>query len=305
VRAELHASIVAEVHHLGPGNYEYTYTVENAAMSSARFAALAIEKPVGVFGTSLQAPSLWISDLELSNDILGWAAQSELNALRPPGTTTTFRLVTPFVPRMHDYLLVGADLASSLPVVATGVVKGPTLPPNTYDIPGDYDIDGDVDGEDFLIWQRQVGSSVADFEGADGSGNGTVERADLGVWGDNFGKIFRPGDHDGDGDVDGGDFLVWQRQLGLSIASFVGGDGSGDGTVDATDLGVWGSNFGSANSAASAMVVPEPASLSLLFVMFGLVGGHSIVRKLTAQGARACDRGCPSVSGAIVRITAL
>jgi hypothetical protein len=48
--------------------------------------------------------------------------------------------------------------------------------------PGDYNLDGEVDGSDFLVWQRTVGSRTPALTGADGSGNLQVDRADLGVW---------------------------------------------------------------------------------------------------------------------------
>jgi hypothetical protein len=35
---------------------------------------------------------------------------------------------------------------------------------------GDYDRDLDVDGADFLVWQRQTGANVMEYEGADGNG---------------------------------------------------------------------------------------------------------------------------------------
>lgn len=52
------------------------------------------------------------------------------------------------------------------------------------------------------------------------------------------------GDYDGDNDVDGHDFLIWQQQLGAEVEIGVGADGSEDGLVDASDLQVWESNFG-------------------------------------------------------------
>ncbi len=55
------------------------------------------------------------------------------------------------------------------------------------------------------------------------------------------------GDFDGDLDVDGADFLEWQRNLG-----------------DATNLGLWESNFGPPGPAVGAAAsVPEPSSLLL------------------------------------------
>jgi len=61
-------------------------------------------------------------------------------------------------------------------------------------------------------------------------------------------NVGQPGDFDGDADVDGADFLLWQRTSG-----------------DATELGVWGSNFGTpSEGTAATQAVPEPTSLLLL-----------------------------------------
>jgi hypothetical protein len=46
----------------------------------------------------------------------------------------------------------------------------------------DYDLDGDVDGGDFLVWQRTLGSPGAPGTGADGNRNGTVDAGDLAAW---------------------------------------------------------------------------------------------------------------------------
>ena len=51
----------------------------------------------------------------------------------------------------------------------------------------DFDQDGDVDGDDFLVWQSNLGSQQATAE---------------------------MGDADNDLDVDGNDFLIWQQQFG-------------------------------------------------------------------------------------------
>jgi len=61
------------------------------------------------------------------------------------------------------------------------------------------------------------------------------------------------GDYDRDQDVDGADFLAWQRGFG-SIATPVGSGADGDlsGAVGAGDLSVWESNFGEAIPAAVA-----------------------------------------------------
>lgn len=67
-----------------------------------------------------------------------------------------------------------------------------------------------------------------------------------------------PGDFDWDGDVDGGDFLAWQRGIGKTVAQASDGDANGDFTVDADDLAVWTSNFGSESGEPELQSVPEP-----------------------------------------------
>jgi hypothetical protein len=68
-----------------------------------------------------------------------------------------------------------------------------------------------------------------------------------------------PGDFDEDGDVDGNDFLVWQR----------GGSPNGATSGDLTE---WQDNFGeSVGATAAASAVPEPAGT--LLMLLGIFGG--------------------------------
>jgi hypothetical protein len=85
------------------------------------------------------------------------------------------------------------------------------------------------------------------------------------------------GDYDGNGRVDGGDFLTWQQTLGLGATpAGSGGDGDSDGTVDADDLGFIRDVFGfgvGAGVVAAAQAVPEPASgVASMMVLAALVG---------------------------------
>ena len=63
-----------------------------------------------------------------------------------------------------------------------------------------------------------------------------------------------PGDFDGDGDVDGNDFLAWQANPSVG------------------DLATWQANFGNTGAVASVGAVPEPASLVLV-----LMGGVALL----------------------------
>ena len=70
---------------------------------------------------------------------------------------------------------------------------------------------------------------------------------------------------DGDGDIDGADFLTWQQGFGiLSGALLSEGDADSNGTVNGADLAVWEGQFGPA-ALAAAVAVPEPTSATLLF----------------------------------------
>ncbi len=76
-------------------------------------------------------------------------------------------------------------------------------------------------------------------------------------------------DFDGDGDVDGNDFLAWQRGLGKTNAQLSDGDGNGDGVVDGADLAAWRTAFGSQGAAAAVGAVPEPATAGLALAAIG------------------------------------
>jgi hypothetical protein len=59
----------------------------------------------------------------------------------------------------------------------------------------DFDKDGDVDGDDFLVWQINVGTRS--------------------------GATMMMGDADGDGDVDSDDFLIWESEFGSDAGGTV------------------------------------------------------------------------------------
>jgi hypothetical protein len=67
------------------------------------------------------------------------------------------------------------------------------------------------------------------------------------------------GDFDGDGDVDGADFVAWQTNFPKATgATLAEGDADADGDVDGADFVVWQTNFPFTPGPGSA--VPEPAA---------------------------------------------
>ncbi len=91
---------------------------------------------------------------------------------------------------------------------------------------------------------------ILDVSALSGDANldGVVESLDLNVIEQHLGGVggFREGDLDGDGDIDGFDFAVWQANFGLSL--------NGTGQVTVTNASV-----------------PEPVSGIALFFIFGCV----------------------------------
>ena len=81
---------------------------------------------------------------------------------------------------------------------------------------------------------QAIGSGVADAAGSALSA-GTFE-----AW-----RVLLRVDLDRDDDVDGFDFLKWQRNFGLTGADPIDGDSTGDGNVDSADLADWESGYGS------------------------------------------------------------
>jgi hypothetical protein len=110
--------------------------------------------------------------------------------------------------------------------------------------------------------------------GGDGSATGSVALS-ASAW-----MTFTPdntplsGDFDGDGDVDGRDFLMWQRGSGTANgATLTDGDANHDGMVDEDDLEIWADSYGTSIAPSTALVpIPEPhTSILTIFIVTGLM----------------------------------
>jgi hypothetical protein len=69
-------------------------------------------------------------------------------------------------------------------------------------------------------------------------------------------------DFDGDDDVDGADFLIWQRGLGVGTTQ-PAGDADDNGSVNALDLAIWKAQFGGGAATPATVAIPEPAAGAL------------------------------------------
>jgi hypothetical protein len=103
-------------------------------------------------------------------------------------------------------------------------------------------------------------------DGVDGAHFGNPPRAgDLGSPGFIQGVSVVPNaDFDSDNDVDGDDFLAWQRGFGSGSPTLADGDANGDGMVDGADLAAWEQQYGSVVIVPALENVPEPTCCLLL-----------------------------------------
>jgi hypothetical protein len=82
------------------------------------------------------------------------------------------------------------------------------------------------------------------------------------------------GDFDGDGDVDGADFVAWQTNFPKASGAVLSeGDADGDGDVDGADFVVWQTNF-PFTPGPGASPVPEPAACWVAIAGAGFVVGR-------------------------------
>ncbi len=89
------------------------------------------------------------------------------------------------------------------------------------------------------------------------------------------------GDFDADGDVDGFDFLKWQRTFDSAIN--LAADDSGNGSIDDADLMSWRAHLGETGSASGA-AVPEPSAVILAFLSATIICPYCLL--VTSQNRR-------------------
>ena len=116
---------------------------------------------------------------------------------------------------------------------------------------------------------------------ADGDGNGSAV-IDIGSYEVPTPVVIESADFDGDDDVDGSDFLAWQRGFGKTTGAVPeDGDSDQDGDVDEQDLLTWQSQFGSEDPLLGLSAPPQAAAaavadrLSLIDLAFAIEFGET------------------------------
>ena len=94
-------------------------------------------------------------------------------------------------------------------------------------------------------------------------------------------SVARPGDFDGDGDVDTGDYDVWRSSFGKSTIIYgSGADGNYNGVIDAADYLVWRKDFAVGGGAGlNIPPVPEPTACALAVIAAATLYWHGMMRQ--------------------------
>ena len=102
-----------------------------------------------------------------------------------------------------------------------------------------------------------------------------------------FSLVINPADFDNDADVDGADFLAWQRGLGKTSPNghIADGDADHDKDVDAADLTIYRSQFGAMTAVAAVDAALAPAEAAAVMAPIDF----SQKRQLGADAADAVD----------------
>jgi endonuclease I len=189
-------------------------------------------------GTVVQGSAAPTRDFDLFNleSTTGFTAALELDRILSTGDTST--LTTDLTPLIGEAALnagMSNTFTALLDTSAVGEFSASyTLHFSDEDLPG-ADLPGANQLMDLLL------TLTGKIE------NAFVESADF----------------DTDTDIDGADFLAWQRGLGLEgSATLKDGDANGDQTVDGLDLTVWQQQFGTIDPPPT-VAVPEPSTLYL------------------------------------------
>jgi hypothetical protein len=90
---------------------------------------------------------------------------------------------------------------------------------------------------------------------------------DARLWVQAFIVPVAPGDFDGDGEYDAGDYQSWADRFGDASYAGLGPDGNGDGVVNAADFTVWRDAMG---DQPGALFVPEPSAVWSVFAAAAL-----------------------------------
>lgn len=211
------------------------------------------------------AGSIWPTNLATGNFTMEWSAQVLTQDSGPDGQWGSFLVFGSNDTRRAAVVIGDSDVqfrygAENIQVIADSVDNTGAF--HTFRVAlsstSPTETTGYVWRDDVLIHEETYNASsfsaatwFGDYSGnVAGTTNVDYLRITSGAFGPVTGSGTGPGDFDMDGDVDGADFLKWQRgELSPPLSS--------------SDLDDWKANFGPSPSLFASVSVPEPSSLLL------------------------------------------
>lgn len=201
-------------------------------------------------------PQRWLWHWSLASEQVAMAPNDPtLDLVSQRGFTPSVQLrqsAAPATPTIKLADLLASDLGAHRHLLSYFLDDSPAAPDGVYGFFARLTAPGYASSDPFLIALNLNVFDEVQFQAAAGEINVVAGLA---------------GDFDADGDADGGDVLVWQREFGLAGA-YRPADGTLSGVVDGADLALWKIQFGDVvtlpSATAATTAVPEAGSLTLV-----------------------------------------
>jgi hypothetical protein len=183
---------------------------------------------------------------------------------------------------------VGFELGGDNTLCEDNYIDGVSITAYCTDNDGTYSVT--LRNNKFMNFQYR---DYAAFPGAGRTYTSYNNGPDVTLTWDHRSVVPRPGDADGDGDVDGVDIGIWAANFtgelgGTGTMTWSQGDWDMDGDVDGVDAGLWSKNFTGELGRSGAGMGSAPMVSSAL--------PSAAVKGSAARAGRAIDRAIPEVS---------
>lgn len=249
-----------------PGLRSGTVTIDNLDVTTAGGAGRGANDGNDVANVNLGVLSHANPSFVAGTDVNALSYDFGTIALGGPAASFTFDIfnletTAGFTAGLDLDSIVGSGATSSFATTLAPFMGAATLPAGTG-----YGFTADLETDVAGVFSATYTLNFSDenLPGAASVGSMTLTLSGV------VAAVSENADFNGDGMVDGGDFLVWQRGVN-GPASLEAGDANDDGVVNGLDLAIWKEQFGTIRESATA-AIPEPAAIAILGVaLLGLM----------------------------------
>jgi hypothetical protein len=178
--------------------------------------------------------------LTISNPASGWGGDTHLLSAQASNAISSLGIINPILADGRDvYVANTPQTELYLDFDGVDVIRS-LFVDNLPQPPGTYGAQGNTSAQFWVPWIQ---------------GGGLLQVSSLGS--------LQNADFDGNGHVDGADFLIWQRNVG-GTGGRSQGDANLDSNINGADLTIWKNRFGMASIQAAAAAIPEPETAAIV-----------------------------------------